>query len=558
MKHTDLASVASTLLLSLLLPAVLAHGGEEGPHQDSHGDDHKEDTKYPATYFALSEHAGVMYAHIAVMTIAWVVLLPVAVMLSLAKSQYTLLLQFVFLSANALGVVLAAIYSAKAPDLYPNNAHHKIGWIITAVVAAQVLVGLVGRIASASRGQTRSGEEHAFIPVAMQDNASRGYFSSGYRMSHDSGQDSGPASESLRGHSGDEDDEIKDNAFEDMTLAASSHKGRFASKAAKVVSSRVWKPLTTSYQVIDRIILPFGFVAFATGIATYGRFFEGRGIFSGLAHWIKGGIFFWLGLFSLGRWCGSFAEIGWAWNARPPRRGRAWRPSSEFVESALICFYGCTNIFLEHLSRWGGRWTGRDLEHISITVLFIGGGALGMLVESSRVRELLNTTMYDEASEPSYSDEERKRRKRPKTYEFSLNPVPALVILLLGSLMSSHQQPTMMATMVHKQWGNLLSAASLARTITYVIMYLKPPKLVLPSRPPTELLASFCMISGGIIFMASSVDTIDGMIHYDLDAMFMYTVTLGLVGLLMAWEVTVLALKGWAVRRERRVGMPRN
>lgn len=42
------------------------------------------------------------------------------------------------------------------------------------------------------------------------------------------------------------------------------------------------------------------------------------------------------------------------------------------------------------------------------------------------------------------------------------------------------------------------------------------------------------------------------MIHYDLDEMFMYTVTMGLVGLLMAWEVIVLAVKGWAVRREQR------
>lgn len=31
----------------------------------------------------------------------------------------------------------------------------------------------------------------------------------------------------------------------------------------------------------------------------------------------------------------------------------------------------------------------------------------------------------------------------------------------------------------------------------------------------------------------------------------MYTVTMGLVGSLMAWEVIVLAIKGWAVRRER-------
>jgi high-affinity Fe2+/Pb2+ permease len=42
------------------------------------------------------------------------------------------------------------------------------------------------------------------------------------------------------------------------------------------------------------------------------------------------------------------------------------------------------------------------------------------------------------------------------------------------------------------------------------------------------------------------------MIHYGLDAMFIYTVTMGLVGLLMAWIVMVLAIKGWAIRLERR------
>lgn len=40
------------------------------------------------------------------------------------------------------------------------------------------------------------------------------------------------------------------------------------------------------------------------------------------------------------------------------------------------------------------------------------------------------------------------------------------------------------------------------------------------------------------------------MIHYQLDAMFMYTVTMGLVGLLMAWVILLVALKGWAARRE--------
>ena len=104
---------------------------------------------------------------------------------------------------------------------------------------------------------------------------------------------------------------------------------------------------------------------------------EGHAIFGGLAHWIKGGVFFWLGLFNLGRWSGSFAELGWAWNLRPKansQQEQKFRPSAEFVESSLILLYGSTNIFLEHLGGWGGEWTAQDLEHMAITVLFIGGG----------------------------------------------------------------------------------------------------------------------------------------------------------------------------------------
>ena len=47
-----------------------------------------------------------------------------------------------------------------------------------------------------------------------------------------------------------------------------------------------------------------------------------------------------------------------------------------------------------------------------------------------------------------------------------------------------------------------------------------------------------------------SGDTVSGMIHYQLDAMFMYTVTMGLTALLMAWVILMVALKGWAARRE--------
>ncbi len=100
-------------------------------------------------------------------------------------------------------------------------------------------------------------------------------------------------------------------------------------------------------------------------------------MFSGLAHWIKGGVFFWYGILTLGRWAGCFADIGWSWNIRPKQGGR--RITAEFVESFLIFFYGSTNVFLEHLAAWGKAWSAQDLEHISITAMFFGGGLVSLL-----------------------------------------------------------------------------------------------------------------------------------------------------------------------------------
>ena len=47
-----------------------------------------------------------------------------------------------------------------------------------------------------------------------------------------------------------------------------------------------------------------------------------------------------------------------------------------------------------------------------------------------------------------------------------------------------------------------------------------------------------------------SHDTVLGMENRELDPMFAYTVTMGFVGMLMAWILFTLALKGWAVRKE--------
>ncbi|KAI4097170.1 MAG: hypothetical protein LQ344_000580 [Seirophora lacunosa] len=396
-----------------------------------------------------------------------------------------------------------------------------------------------------------------------------GSLASMHRYSHDSGHgtesDSG-RSDSLGERHEEKDEEIQyfgDHLPENRAGAAGSSRRSVADRILFRVPLMVpgWLMKTTSffYDAVDFLILIFGFVAILTGFITYGGVFKGSNIFNGLAHSIKGGIFFWYGLLTLGRWMGCFAEYGWAWNVRPPvgmvSARKAKVPSAEFVESFVIFLYGSTNVFLEHLASWGGAWTAQDLEHVSITIMFFGGGLCGMLVESNTVRHLLNASLARlDAGQKQYGFKEQWTP--PKTYSFSMNPFPGLVILLLGLMMSSHHQHSMVSTMVHKQWGTLFVGFALARAVTYILIYLSPPSSYLPSRPPSEIISSFCLISGGLIFIASNKDTVAAMERYNLNAMFIFTVTMGFTAFLMAWQMIVLAIKGWTVRRRQSESVP--
>jgi hypothetical protein len=169
-----------------------------------------------------------------------------------------------------------------------------------------------------------------------------------------------------------------------------------------------------------------------------------------------------------------------------------------------------------------------------------------MIIESTKMRDLLNSAVV--ASEHV----EESSWQQPRQYKFSMNPMPALIIMLLGKMMSSHHQASMLSTMIHTQWGSMFMGFAMARCLTYIVMYIAPPTSYLPSRPPTEILTSFCLVSGGITFMVSNKDTVAALESYGLDAMFTFTITMGLTALLLAWTTVVIAIKGWALRVEGR------
>lgn len=220
-------------------------------------------------------------------------------MFSLARSRYTLLAQFVFIVTNALALVLGISYNAQTPDLYPNNAHHKIGWVATWVVSVQILISLVGRVAGAMKAggspNYTSEERQAFIPVSTENMAEHQRMNEDvhlhkYRHSYDSGQGTEPNTESLRsnsvsnstGHHSpasmedrrmdyDQDDELE---LKDVELGpGQTRRQSIIARAARKISTRTWKALLFGYNVVDRTILILGYVALATGIITWARFF---------------------------------------------------------------------------------------------------------------------------------------------------------------------------------------------------------------------------------------------------------------------------------------------
>ncbi|KAF9701488.1 hypothetical protein EKO04_000860 [Ascochyta lentis] len=574
MARRGVLAVATAALLLQLLPLAAAHGDEqhgetmdmsahEAPAPQPQGDE-------PHSYWGLSEYAVLMYWHIALEILAWVVVLPIAVMLSIARSRYVLPSQFIFLVVNALALLIGVVYNHKTPELYENNAHGKTGWAITWIASAWVFMALIQSYMG--RDQKHLFEDETTAPLnaanmAQYQRVKEEDLESPYRFSNDSGQGTERNSASLYGHSRSPSLEAEDQQFagptrrythdeldemEDVSLEKpkSSLDSFFSRNVARFVAGKTAKVVRSLYVVFERTMVLQGLVAILSGTVVYGGIGHGGAVFNVLAHYVKGGIFFVYGFLTLGRWMGAFADLGWAWNMKPSKdvvgRRKASLPSAEFTESFVIWLYGCTNVFLEHLAAWGDEWTAQDLEHVSISVLFFGGGLLGMIIESTKMRDLLNSAVVTS----SQADDDSWHQ--PRQYNFSMNPMPALIILLLGKMMSSHHQASMLSTMIHSQWGSMFMGFALARCLTYIVMYIAPPTSYLPSRPPTEIITSFCLVAGGITFMVSNKDTVAALESYGLDAMFIFTVTMGLTALLLAWTTVVLAVKGWAARVEGR------
>jgi Protein of unknown function (Ytp1) len=105
----------------------------------------------------------------------------------------------------------------------------------------------------------------------------------------------------------------------------------------------------------------------------------------------------------------------------------------------VIFVYGLTNTWMERFgAQPGDPYTSKEIQHISIAVMFWFAGLVGMGLESHRLRRWLaalsTAPLMNGFSQSSGAITE------PASYRGSFNPFPALVIGVTGAAMSAHFQ----------------------------------------------------------------------------------------------------------------------
>ncbi|THH33652.1 hypothetical protein EUX98_g527 [Antrodiella citrinella] len=529
-------------------------------------------------------HAGLMGAHIIFMSLAFFGALPVGIALRSVKHAwhgFSMILFYVFV---ILGLAAGGLYNKLTPNMYEGNKHGLQGYLILLLavgISTMDLIALVSRLVGYITA-VRSGEETFGVRAAwniivldreahtradpaeysnlvaepeeydaaelkareMEEEAEaepihirRAHFvepiDTSIAPNHDNHDDHDDHDETAQWANSVEPPGDRGSLHSDDTLHETTHWISTKTSLLKRIGRGI-------FATAERILVFAGYLQVVTGIVDYTGGCRQNWINGCLAHLIKGSIFWAYGLVTFARFLGSFSSLGWAWNRAPSRS----YPSAEFVESFVIFLYGITNTWMERFGALpGDPFTTKQVQHISIAVMFWFAGLVGMGIESKRVRRWLASGSTAAVPVAKRSQE---AVAEPPSYIASFNPFPALCIGITGAAMAAHAQEYVFQVQIHMLWGNLLTAFAVLRCLTYFFMWLGPPRSILPSRPPTEALASFFLACGGLVFMFSMEEvTIAAMRRGHDDMMMFLNVAVAVTCLAFCWTLGVVAFKGW-------------
>lgn len=505
------------------------------------------------TYFnAPSKHTTALWVHVLVGLFTFIFIYPIALVLKNVGLKWYMPVLTLHTGAVALSLFNYSIFINLVADLYPGNKFSTMLWIFFFTTVAQYVTAVIYYGTRYLTGEL----EYAAVDANYFDIEEEG----------EPMQDlSDQGSSSLLVPAQD--------SFELTEQQLKVFKAPSTNPFSKVYRLPLLSQVSNSLFVVALVVFHFlnwgNFVFFLvllpTAVAVFGEFGKEKAVFNMLAHFIKGGVFFVYGLVTLARYLGAFSNKGWAWNHKFIRRVKLrsdrYQPEGtvtmEFVELFLISFYGCTNVFLEHLAGAGGAWTAKDLQHASIAFIYIGCGFGGLICECKlsewrKQRAVCDAREFGIANPEQAAIADLDGQSVKAAPGFSPNPFPIMTIFWTGVLMLKHAQASTLLTEIHTLWGNLFMYGTFFRATLYILMMLqsKTTELVKPSRPFTELVSAFCLLLGGLIFMELTDPIILAFEWHGWTTMFILNVSLGVVTLLMAWEMAVFAFKDWLVSRK--------
>lgn len=501
---------------------------------------------------------------------------PICLALNNAESKWYLPMLFLHELILVSSLISLSIFDFSLDEIwYPNNAYRPMSWILFILSIAHFISAIVVQSIKWAIGDDymlNDYSENGFIPLNNygQHEESENYnspitldFSINNQININPESKNRNKSDSFEIHDNDllRDIENKTDNLKLNNDFFTRNKLRSSKKRDIYLGKVFYHPLIQKsalhfsrifgfiFNALNYSLMAYLLIYIPVGLAVGNLLGRGNKIFNLLAHWIKGGVFFVLGLVSLSRYCGFGTKYGWAWNkivvmSDQIDKHSIWyklMPSGtitmDAIESFLIFFYGSTNIFLEHLANPNGKWSAKDLQHASIAFMFIGCGLCGLLIEYKLNKWRFNQGSIDSdipvndiyASSPGYS----------------LNPFPAFTIFWTGILMSKHEQASELSTSIHVQWGYLLSYGSFFRIFTLFLMILVPNKNTEPAKPFTELITSFCLLCGGLIFMESTDQIVESLEYRGLTPMFTFNISVGIIVLIMAWQLMLFMWKDW-------------
>jgi hypothetical protein len=193
-------------------------------------------------------------------------------MLNIVRSNLRYPFQVAFLGLHGIGTMFGLAFNSKTPDLYPNNSHNKIGWILSVLTSAHFLVGILKTFISGRTPNSGPRFERApFLTEANPEEADRivGQSSSSRNTSQYPERSECSANET-------DAETLVDIHLHYTSRIGHRYDGPMSWNRRWAIVSRphfLIQSIEIGYMFLDRSLAILGFVAVCTGIVTMAGIF---------------------------------------------------------------------------------------------------------------------------------------------------------------------------------------------------------------------------------------------------------------------------------------------